>query len=165
MRVKIIEGDITEFAGDAIVNAANATLLGGSGVDGAIHAAAGPRLLTECRGIGWCSPGDAKITGGYDLPAKHVIHTVGPIWYGGMRGEEQTLISAYRRSCELALAHGLKSIAFPLISAGAYGYPKADAIRIALTTLEEYADRLDITLMLFGNVTFDLAKQIAAELE
>lgn len=165
MRVKLAEGDITTFAVDAIVNAANSTLLGGAGVDGAIHSAAGPRLLTECRSIGWCSPGDAKITGGYDLPAKHVIHTVGPIWHGGAYGEEQTLANCYRKSAELAINNGLKSIAFPLISAGVYGYPKREAIRVALTVLEEYCDRLDITLVLFGNVNFALAKEIASELD
>jgi O-acetyl-ADP-ribose deacetylase (regulator of RNase III) len=137
-RLKLVRGDITRLAVDAIVNAANTTLLGGGGVDGAIHRAAGPELLAECRTLGGCRPGEAKITRGYKLPAAHVIHTVGPVWSGGTRGEPETLSNCYRNSLRLAVENGLRTIAFPAISCGAYRYPILDAARIAVETTSNF---------------------------
>lgn len=133
-RLKLVRGDITTLAVDAIVNAANTTLLGGGGVDGAIHRAAGPELLAECKTLGGCRPGEAKITRGYRLPARFIIHTVGPVWSGGRDGEPETLANCYRNSLRVAVENGLRTIAFPAISCGAYRYPIAAAARIAVET-------------------------------
>ena len=135
MKLEVMTADITTLAVDAIVNAANETLLGGSGVDGAIHRAAGAELLAECRTLGGCAVGEAKLTRGYRLPARFVIHTVGPVWDGGDDGEAADLANAYANSLQLAEAHGLASIAFPAISTGVFGYPKAAAARIAVETV------------------------------
>jgi O-acetyl-ADP-ribose deacetylase (regulator of RNase III) len=154
-RVAVVEGDITKLHVDAIVNAANASLLGGGGVDGAIHRAAGPALLAECRALGGARTGEAKITGGHRLLAKHVIHAVGPIWQGGQRGEDAALASCYRTAMQLAAAHGLRSIAFPAISTGVYRFPVERAARIALRTTADYLEtssKLErVTFVLFSD--------------
>ena len=142
-RIEIISGDITQLEVDAIVNAANNAMCGGGGVDGAIHRAAGSELLAECRKAGGCKTGAAKITGGYQLSAKHIIHTVGPVWYGGDRGEPELLASCYRESLKLALDNQLKSIAFPAISCGAYRYPIDKACEIAIREVSKFLREFD----------------------
>ena len=160
-KIKIIKGDITKLSCDAIVNAANSSLLGGGGVDGAIHRAAGPELLAECRTLGGCKTGQAKITKGYKLPSSFVIHTVGPIYYEHSPAEAKALLTAcYENSLKLAKEKGLKTIAFPLISAGVYGYPQREAIKVAIETMKLHTDDFDeITLVLFGDREFGYAEE------
>lgn len=163
-RIEVIQGDITTLKFDAIVNAANSSLLGGGGVDGAIHRAAGPELLAECRTLGGCPTGEARITKGYKLPAKFVIHAVGPIWMGGDNNEESLLASCYRESLKLATENHCETIAFPNISTGIYGFPKDKAAEIAIKTVKDYLKEnvipKQIIFVTFGETNFDLYKRM-----
>lgn len=167
-RIAVIEGDITRQNVEAIVNAANSSLLGGGGVDGAIHRAAGPGLLAECRPLGGCPTGEAKITGGYNLPARYVIHTVGPIWHGGDRHEAELLASCYRRSLALVEEYGLRTVAFPSISTGAYGYPMEPAARIAVTEIKKFLEQNStvdkVVLVCFGRRAYEIHRAAVEEL-
>jgi len=167
-RIEVVEGDITKQRVDAIVNAANTTLLGGGGVDGAIHRAAGPELLEECRALGGCPTGEAKITRGYNLPAQWVIHTAGPVWRDGRHGEEELLAGCYRNSLALAEQKGLRTIAFPSISTGAYGFPMDKAARIAVAEIRKFLERNrtmeKVVLVCFGKGAFDVHLNAVAEI-
>ena len=163
-RIEVVRGDITKREVDVIVNAANTTLLGGGGVDGAIHRAAGPELLAECRTLGGCRSGEAKITRAYRLPARFVIHTVGPIWRGGEHGEPETLANCYRNSLQVALENRIKTIAFPAISCGAYGYPVEEAARIALEATREFLsannDIQKVTFVVWGEDVYNSYRRL-----
>lgn len=164
-KIKIISGDITQFDGDAIVNAANSSLLGGGGVDGAIHRAAGPDLVKECMTLGGCRTGQAKITKGYNLKARYVIHTVGPIYYEHTPDQACELLqSCYKNSLEVAKQNGCKRLAFPLISAGVYGYPKLEALRVAVETIKQNGDGIEVTIVLFDREAYAIAKEKFADI-
>jgi O-acetyl-ADP-ribose deacetylase (regulator of RNase III) len=167
-RIHLLLGDITTLEVDAIVNAANGSLLGGGGVDGAIHRAAGPELLEECRQIGGCPTGEARITKGYKLPARYVIHTVGPVWHGGHKGEPEKLAACYRNALELAVESGVKTIAFPGISTGIYGYPLESATRLAMTTVKDCLAIMpsieEVRFVTFGEQATEVARRILADL-
>lgn len=162
-KIKIIQADVTNLSADAVVNAANNTLLGGGGVDGAIHRAAGPKLLEECKTLGGCKTGEAKITRGYNLPAKYVIHTVGPVWRGGKYGEGDLLKNCYINSLKLADQWGLKSISFPAISTGAYGYPKKNSAKIAISTVIENLKNsqiYEVIFVLYSDENFKIYRRV-----
>ena len=167
-RIELVEGDITKLQVDAVVNAANSSLLGGGGVDGAIHRAAGPELLAECRTLNGCATGQAKITGGYNLPARWVIHTVGPVWHGGTNNEDNLLAACYHHSLALAVKYSAKTIAFPSISTGVYGFPMERATRIAVTEIKQFLAQDDtiesVTLVCFGRQAYQIHLSVVRDL-
>ncbi len=161
MEIRFIQGDITKIECDAVINAANSSLLGGGGVDGAIHRAAGKNLVMECMKLHGCKTGQAKITGGYKMPCKYIIHTVGPVWRGGKYGEKELLQSCYRESLKLAKEHNCKTVSFPIISSGIYGYPKDEALTVAFETVKEnLAENMTAYLVIFDKATVQTAKEL-----